>query len=106
MPSSYVIHVAGPIHAEGQDNEGLLAAAVFAALDMATEIEIRTIALPAISAGVYGYPPQEATLIITESTAEFLADQETTLRSVRLVGYDTAMADRFARAITSLISDD
>lgn len=106
MPSSYVIHVAGPIHAEGQDNEGLLAAAVFAALDMATEIEIRTIALPAISAGVYGYPSQEATLIITESTAEFLADQETTLRSVRLVGYDTAMADRFARAITSLISDD
>ncbi len=105
MPSSYVIHVAGPIHTAGQDNEGLLAAAVFAALDMATEIEVKTIALPAISAGVYGYPPDEATLVIAESTAEFLDEQDTTLRSVRLVGFDDAMATRFAEAIASLTDE-
>ena len=105
MPSSYVVHVAGPIYSVGQDNEGLLAAAVFAALDMATEIEVKTIALPAISAGVYGYPPEEATIVIAESAAEFLEEQETTLRSVRLVGFDDAMATRFARAITSLTDE-
>ncbi|MCL1598449.1 MAG: glutamate racemase [Actinomycetia bacterium] len=105
MPSSYVIHVAGPIHTAGQDNEGLLAAGVFAALDMATEIEVKTIALPAVSAGVYGYPPDEATLVIAESTAEFLEERETTLRSVRLVGFDDAMATRFAEAIASLTDE-
>ena len=105
MPSSYVIHVAGPIHTPGQDNEGLLAAAVFAALDMATEIEIRTVGIPAISAGVYGYPPDEATLVIAESTAEFLEEQDTTLRSVRLVGFDDTMADRFAAVIASLTAE-
>jgi len=105
MPSSYVIHVAGPIHTEGMDNEGLLATAVFAALDMATELEIRTIAVPAISAGIYCYPPDEATLVIAESTAEFLEEQETTLRSVRLVGYDDPMATRFANAIDSLTEE-
>ena len=100
MPANYVIHVAGPIHTAGQDNETLLAAAVFAALDMASEIGAPSVAVPAISAGIYGYPPDEATAVIAESAAEYLADTETSLRSVRLVGFDDAMAARFARAIS------
>ena len=102
MPATYVIHVAGPIHTSGQDNETLLAAAVFAALDMANEIEAGAIALPAISAGIYGYPPEEATAVIAESAAEYLTDTETSLRSARLVGFDDAMAQRFAQAVTAL----
>ncbi len=103
MPSSYVIHVAGPVYREGQDNEDLLAAAALAALDMATEIGSTTLALPAISAGVYGYPPDAATLILTEVVAEYLIDDETTLRGVRLVGYNEKMGDRFAEAIGALM---
>jgi O-acetyl-ADP-ribose deacetylase (regulator of RNase III) len=103
MPSSYVVHVAGPIYAEGQENEELLVAAVFAALDTATEIEAESIAMPAISAGVYGYPADEATVVIAESAAEFVATTSTTLRSVRLVGYDHAMTERFTAAISSVI---
>ena len=102
MPSSYVIHVAGPIYGEGQDNEALLGAATLAALDMAEELKLRTIALPAISAGVYGYPADESTAVIAESAAEYLSDHEITLRGVRLVGFDSKMASRFARAIRSL----
>ncbi len=102
MPSSYVVHVAGPIYAEGQENEELLVAAVFAALDTATEIEAESIAMPAISAGVYGYPADEATVVIAESAAEFVATTFTTLRSVRLVGYDHAMTERFTSAISSV----
>lgn len=101
MPSSYVAHVAGPIYRSGQDNEGLLAAAVLAALDTATEIEASSIALPAISAGIYGYPADEATAVIAESAAEYLNTEDTTLRSVRLVGYDRAMTKRFTAAISS-----
>lgn len=102
MPSSYVIHVAGPIFVEGQDNEDLLAAAAFAGLDMADEIEATTVAIPAISAGIYGYPPDEATAVITESVAEYLSDAESMIRSVRLVGFDDAMARRFSKAIELL----
>ena len=102
MPSTYVIHVAGPIHRDGQDNEGLLAAATLAALDLAGEIGARTLALPAISAGIYGYPADEATVVIAETVAEYLSDEHTTLRSVRLVGYDTEMAHRFAAALQGL----
>ena len=106
MPASYVIHVAGPIYATGQDNETLLSAAVLASLDMADEIEARTMALPAISAGIYGYPPDDATAIIAESAADYLSTDETSLRAVRLVGYDTLMAERFAMAIAGLLTDD
>jgi len=103
MPSSYVAHVAGPIYRSGQENEELLAAAVFAALDTATEIGSTSIALPAISAGIYGYPPNEAATVIAQAAASFLDAEHTTLRSVRLVGYDRAMTERFAAAISSLV---
>jgi glutamate racemase len=105
MPSKYVIHVAGPIYAEGRDNEVFLGAAVLAAMDLGDEIEARTMALPAISAGIYGYPPDDATVVIAESVAAYLSTDETSLRSVRLVGYDETMATRFARAITILLDE-
>ena len=105
MPAKYVIHVAGPIYNAERDNEALLGAAVFAALDLANEIEVRTMALPAISAGIYGYPPTEATAVIAESVAEYVSSDETSLQSVRIVGYDEAMTDRFARAIAGLLSE-
>ena len=82
--------------------EALLGAATLAALDMADDLKLDTMAIPAISAGVYGYPADEATAVIAKSAAEYLSDDETTLRGVRLVGFDTKMASRFARAIRSL----
>jgi glutamate racemase len=103
MPSSYVAHVSGPIYRSGQENEELLAAAVLAALDTATEIEAISVALPAISAGVYGYPADEAAVVIAEAAASFIDAERTSLRSVRLVGYDRAMTERFAVAISSLL---
>ncbi len=102
MPSTYVIHVAGPIFSEGQENKELLAAAVFAALDAAAEIEVRSVAMPAISAGIYGYPPSEAAVVIAEGASEYLSSVESEIRSVRLVGFDDAMAQRFNAAIMSL----
>jgi glutamate racemase len=105
MPTKYVIHVAGPIYADGQDNEALLGAAVLAALDLADEIEAHTMAIPAVSAGIYGYPSDDATSIIAESVAVYTSTDETSLRAVRLVGYDTTMASRFATAIAILLDE-
>jgi glutamate racemase len=101
MPSSYVVHVAGPIYAPEQDNETLLAAAVLAALETASEIEEASAAIPAISAGIYGYPADEATAVIAASADAYLGEDDGTLRSVRLVGFDAIMTEGFAAAITS-----
>lgn len=102
MPASYVIHVAGPVYTGLPEDEEHLAAASLAAVDMATEIEATSLAIPAISAGIYGYPADLATAVIAETVAEALAGADTSLRSVRLVGYDDAMAERFAAAIKRL----
>jgi len=101
MPSSYVVHVAGPIYSQGQENEELLTAAVLAALDTVTEIEETSMAIPAISAGIYGYPADEAAAVIATAADEYLASEGGTLKSVRLVGYEAIMTQRFAVAITS-----
>ncbi|MFV1963079.1 MAG: RNase III inhibitor, partial [Acidimicrobiia bacterium] len=61
--------------------------------------------IPAISAGIYGYPPDDATLVITETAADHASTTETSLRAIRLVGYDDAMATRFVTALSGLISD-
>lgn len=105
MPATYVIHTAGPVYSEGQDNELMLSAAVLGALDVATELGITTIAIPAISAGIFGYPADEATAVIAATVAGFLSEGDTGLHSVRLVGYDDAMARRFADAIGSVAVD-
>jgi O-acetyl-ADP-ribose deacetylase (regulator of RNase III) len=102
MPSEYVIHVAGPVYSEGQDNEELLAAAVLGALETATELDAMTIAVPAISAGIFGYPADEAASVIAETAAAFLSEESTSLRGVRLVGYDDAMTYLFTTSIASM----
>jgi glutamate racemase len=106
MPSNYVIHVAGPIYREGQENEAMLGAAVMAALETADEIDARSVAMPAISAGVYGYPAEDACRIIAVSATDYLLATDSSIGSVRLVGFDAAMGARFASAMDSFAGTD
>ena len=84
----HVIHVAGPIYREGQDNEGLLRAAVSAALDAAAQHGARSLAFPAISAGIYGYPISEATRILADEIMGWLVANPGMIDEVRLVGFN------------------
>lgn len=96
IPARWVVHVAGPVHEEGSDeNEPLLRTAVGAALDAAADVGASSIAVPAISAGVYGYPQHEATAIIADECVRWLAEHAG-IDEVRLVGFDRATADDFA----------
>lgn len=99
MPARWVIHVAGPVHEEGSDeNEPLLRTAVRAALDAAEDVGASSMAFPAISAGVYGYPRDEATAIIADACVRWLADRGG-IDEVRLVGFDQPTADDFAAGL-------
>jgi O-acetyl-ADP-ribose deacetylase (regulator of RNase III) len=99
MPSRWVIHVAGPRFRPDQDNAGLLATAVAAALDAAVTAGARTIALPAISSGIFGYPLAEATAVIARTARAWTSEHPDALDEVRLVGWDTATTAAFAATL-------
>lgn len=100
LQASHVIHVVGPRYRDDQDNEALLRQAVRAALDAAEQHDLSSLAMPAISAGIFGYPRSEATSAIAGEVADWFAEHpESSLKEVRLVGYDRATAADFAEAV-------
>ena len=101
LQASHVIHVAGPVYRPGQDNEGLLRQATDAALDAALATGLKTIAFPAISAGIFGYPPPAATKVLASAVATWLEAHPGVLEEVRLVGYSSEMARLFAASLTA-----
>jgi len=73
LPARYVIHAVGPVWEGGAAGEPeLLASAYRAALGLANDHRLTSIALPAISTGVYGYPLAEATRIAVATCREAL----------------------------------
>ena len=73
LPASHVIHTVGPVWSGGGRREAeLLGACYRNALQLAAKHELRSIAFPAISTGVYGYPAGDAAKIAVATTAEVL----------------------------------
>lgn len=78
LPARYVIHTVGPIWQGGGANEAeLLANAYRNSLELAREHGLTIVAFPAISTGVYGYPPEAACRIAIREVKAFLAGQAT-----------------------------
>ncbi|MEX2505044.1 MAG: macro domain-containing protein [Egicoccus sp.] len=103
LPAKVVVHVAGPVYRTARDDNALrLRAAVVAALDATADRGLRSIAFPAISAGIYGYPRREATQVLVEASLDWLTDHPDVLDEVRLVGFDDAARDDFAAALQAL----
>jgi len=74
LPAKYVIHTVGPVWQGGNQNEAeLLANCYRHSLQLAVEHGVKTLAFPAISTGVYGYPVKAATDIALRETTSFLA---------------------------------
>lgn len=70
LPASYVIHTVGPVYGGRNRDASLLASAYRSSLELAAEHELRTVAFPAISCGIYGYPPQEAARVAVSVARE------------------------------------
>ena len=99
LPATKVIHVVGPRYREGQDNPALLAQAVRAALQAAKAHGCRSIAMPAISAGIFGYPRPEACRVIVRTIRDWLTADATAFDQVLLVGFDEAATNDFDSAL-------
>jgi O-acetyl-ADP-ribose deacetylase (regulator of RNase III) len=101
MPADFVIHVVGPVYRAGQDNEALLDEAVRAALDTAVGLGSRSIAVPTISAGIYGYPPAQACRVIAETIVTWL-DDGGDLEEIRVVAFNDDIAVHYTTTLRAL----
>lgn len=94
-----VIHVVGPRWGEG-DEDRKLRNAVTAALEMVVNQHFNSVAFPAISTGVFGFPMDRAAHVMLEAIAEYVAKEaDPGLQRVDLILYDQEAADSFDSAM-------
>ena len=99
LPAKWVIHTVGPVwHGGSHREDELLASCYRNSLALAEKHGIRTIAFPAISTGVYGFPMERAARIAVKEVADFL-ERNATVEQVRLVCFDKQAYDIFAKAL-------
>jgi O-acetyl-ADP-ribose deacetylase (regulator of RNase III) len=99
LPCRWVIHTVGPVWHGGTHGEpGLLAACYRNSLALAVAHGVRSIAFPAISCGVYGYPIDQATTIAVRETTAFLAAQAS-IEEVIFVAFGRAVLAAYAAAL-------
>ncbi len=103
LPAKFVIHTVGPVWRGGNYNEdGLLANCYKNSLNLAVQNKLKTIAFPAISTGVYGYPVEEATGIAIKTVKEFLSS-DNTIEKVIFVCFSSFDSETYMKLFTELI---
>ncbi len=96
LPARWVIHAVGPRYRDGTKGEAdLLASCYRRSLEVADELDARSIAFPAISTGIYGYPSREA----AEIAVTTLRTTPTKVELVRLVAFDDATLELYERLL-------
>lgn len=104
LPSKFVIHAVGPIYEDGNSGEAdALAGCYRRSLEIAAEKGLQTLAFPAISCGVYGYPIPQAAHIALQTTADFLA-KHIKITTVRFVLFTPDVLTAFEKALQDLRS--
>ena len=95
LPAKWVIHTVGPVHSRSEDRSHLLASCHTEVLKAADELGAKTVAFPAISTGVYGYPLELAAPVAINAVKA----AETQVEEVRFVLFDDAAYRAFERAL-------
>lgn len=99
LRASYIFHAVGPVYQGGEEGEAeLLASCYRECLRLAAERDLKTVAFPAISTGIYGYPIDEAAAIAIREIRSFL-DRQSSLTEVRIVLFGQAALRSFERAL-------
>ncbi|MBU0705449.1 MAG: macro domain-containing protein [Chloroflexi bacterium] len=101
LKARHVIHAVGPVYDGTPRSAELLGSAVRAALQMADEHNLRSIALPAISTGIFGYPMEEAARVMLRAAIEYL-EGTTGLEQVVFCLYGQFAFDVFAQELAAL----
>ena len=105
LPARYVIHTVGPIWQGGKSGEPeLLQSCYRNSLAIAENYQLKSIAFPSISTGVYGYPLKLAIPIALKEITEFLK-RYPSLERVIIVGFDSIVFDSYTQSLNVLKSD-
>jgi len=97
MAAKYLIHTVGPVYGGGGAGKAdLLAACYYNSLGLAVEHGLKSIAFPAISTGVYGYPTREAAAVSSRTIEQFLSVDKS-IQEVRLVFFSAGDAEVFLK---------
>ena len=99
LPARWVLHAVGPVWNGGDHAEPeLLAAAYGSCLSLADELGARSVAFPAISMGIYGYPPPDGARVAVQTVVAYLRG-ETRVEVVRFVLFSEETHELFADAL-------
>jgi len=97
LPAKYVIHTVGPVWGDG-DEDAKLSVAVTNSLRVADELKCSSLALPAISTGIFGFPKDRAAEIIFSAIEKYFLDNSSSpVKTVKLVLFDQSTVDTFIR---------
>ncbi|MFC8519190.1 O-acetyl-ADP-ribose deacetylase [Streptomyces sp. NPDC057257] len=92
LDARWVIHTVGPVYSQGEDRSELLASCYRESLRVADELGARTVAFPAVSTGVYGWPMDDRARIAVETVRA----ADTSVEEVRFVLFDQRAYEAFA----------
>jgi O-acetyl-ADP-ribose deacetylase (regulator of RNase III) len=103
LKAAYVIHTVGPIYKGGARGEAnILKSAYLESLKLAAKKGAKSVSFPAISAGVYGYPLNEAAHIALTTTIEYLKENKT-VDLVRFILFNQTIFDAFSEELQKLV---
>jgi O-acetyl-ADP-ribose deacetylase len=101
LPNQYVIHTVGPVYSGTDQDPVLLRSCYMRSLQVADEKGIRSLAFPALSTGIFGYPVKAAARVAILAFRDYLTGS-TGIRLVRMVLYDKASFDTHVSVLEEL----
>ncbi len=100
LKATYVIHTVGPVYSGKTKDAELLANCYWNSLELAQEHGVRSIAFPAISTGVYGYPKKAAAAIVVETVQQWMKEHEAYVIEVILCGFDRQTCELYEQFLS------
>lgn len=102
LKARYVIHTVGPVYSGAPSDPILLASCYRNSLDLAENYGVHTIAFPAISTGVYGYPPEKAVPVAVNTVRGWLKEKDGRDMTVIFVCFSREMYDLYENYLNSV----
>jgi O-acetyl-ADP-ribose deacetylase (regulator of RNase III) len=104
LPCQYVIHAVGPVYSDGMHNESeLLASAYKSSLIIAENNNIRSVAFPNISTGVYGYPKDKACLVVKEVVEDLQKNNKGIIENIIFCCFDNENLQLYLKIFKNFI---
>ena len=102
LKAKYVIHTVGPVWGEGNEEEKLRSA-IRSALEVAEELKVRSVALPAVSTGIFGYPKEMGVKVIVDEVLRYIDNNpDTTIREIHFTNIDALTAELFYKEMINI----